>query len=282
MANLCGSGGGGIPINGITPMLHTKTLATLEDGTSWLRSGNYETDITNYPDATSYPLAFSSVIGTTGVANTVINDIAVNSTEAFVLDGTTLYRYDIATMVSNGTSTVVAGHTGIGVDDSYVYLFVPNPATINIYDKTTLAFVATVAIGGSFEQAMDVNDTYMVVADGSTVYFYNKVSPYALSHSWTTPNAFGSGDGLSLDSKYVFHVDASADLRYLHDIETGTLVFTDTQQPNTTQICAKDTHYFAWDTGTDLGTLYSIIGGVGLKIASTDTDTGLPIYIRIL
>ena len=284
-------GGGGLPINGTTP-INTNEAKYESEGVTWLRSGVLETDIVNYPDAT-------------------VNELVLDTGESFSISGVgadtwgitwdgshfwvvgpankKVYKYTVDgtyTGVSFSTSAQSAYMRSIAWDGEFFWL------TDSTY-KTVYKYTAAGAYTGfSFSTANEITSVDMnsIAWDGShfwvsgstigTVYKYTDAGVYtgesfpikdSIGLTWDGEFFWATNNGEPKLSKYTQNWEEL-------EMAPSGLGLIDTYMRG---MAIVNSHLYM--VGGDTKRVYKLLPttGAGLPVETTDPDTGLTIYTRI-
>lgn len=183
-----GGGGGGLPLHTLAPLI-TNAVKLELDGATWLRTGNLETDTTDYADSTldqSFPNVSSAsmnfLMNPTGIVGGTPTAMAISPTEDKLYiagDGNNLilYGFNLDTGAAAGNvilDTVPDGSiVSLAYTEEYVYL---QTSARTIYEYTIAGeYVRTLLSGpATYDGSMHVYAGKLYVSNilGTTLYLY--------------------------------------------------------------------------------------------------------------
>lgn len=292
LSSLINSGGGGLPIDSVQPFNDTVNVKTDSNLNTWLKSGVLETDTTLYPDAfksNSYTGTNFSVSAQVTAPEGIAWD-SVNS-KFWVVDGGAqrVYRYNPDGTYDNFNFDV-SGQDAfpLGITFDGTNLWIVGLVSKAVYSYTTAGAYRNVSfsVSGQDSQPQGIawGDTHFYVGGlvSNEVFRYTAAGVYD-NFSFSIPASVDSTiGGLTWVDNNIWIIGTANDSAYMYS-PAG--VYSEVNFP----ISGEDNNPFgiAHD-----GNSFSVIGGqsktvyqyqeaVGLPDSSTDTDTGLPIYVRV-
>ena len=273
--------GGGVPINGLLPLYTTASVVNPPDGTTWLKSGVVETDLSLYPAATvgfgvtSAPISFVGRSAPTG--------LAWDGTYFWYGNSGNVYKHSVDGLYT-GTSFSTGGQDtdakGIAWDGTN---FWRTGITNDRVYKYTSAGVYT---GINFSLAAQALNPYGLAWDGThfwvsnqnpnTMFKYTSAFVYTGVSFPIVASVYGvTWDGTNFWLAYtpnssVYEYTPAGVL--VKSFPTSPLVNVRALAWNDTDICI---------TGAANGDYYTCSSAVGLFVARTDPSSLQPFYTRV-
>lgn len=295
LSSLINAGGGGAPIDSVQPFNDTVNVKTDSNSNIWLKSGVLETDTSLYPDAfksnrytgTNFTLAPSGTIPE-GIAWDSVNnkfwvvDRGAQTVSRYKPDGS----YDSFNFSVSAQDTSPFGITFDGSD-----LWITGLANKSAYKYTT---GGSFVVGSDFNIGVQDSTPYGIAWDGTHLRVVGgqnkKIYRYTAAGSYT-----GTGDDIDIDHAtivspqgLVFHenhlwvTDTQNDGAYQYNLSkeyTGINFDISGEDNDPFGIAHNGTEFVI--VGRQNDTVFYYQESVGLPNASTDSDTGLPNYVRV-
>ena len=295
-------GGKSVLINGVVTLNRYDDNPTI-NGMEFLKSGVVNSSTSSYPDATlskvdqytgssfvtsgqdSAPIGIKSVSNSYWVAGTVTNrvyeynssgvytgvninpssqssstvDVTHDGTNFWVLDNSNgvVYEYDGTTRAYTGNSFSVNSEAAdpTGIDYDGVNFWVLDRTTEEVYKYTS----AGVYTGTNFDTSGETTDPFGLAVANSLVYITDTNGAQTTVYEYTAAGGY-TGNSINTSAQI-----ASSHFSRGLTFDGVNFVVTEDSLSTVTLNAYK----------------YTLTDVVGLQTASTDTDTGLPIYTRI-
>lgn len=290
-----GLGGGGLPINSVLPLNFEAPIYVEKSGSTWLKTGFIETDVTLYPDA-KYDEFIGGYSGfsidtqnETSGAGLSLNGISHDDSNIWVSDSVTLHLYDKV----NGS--YITGYTtsiqvrDIDIDGSFIWILDENTSTVHKYNKadiTDTGFSFSVAAQESSCRGLCVDDNYVwIVGSGNdTIYKYNKSDGTYTGVSQSVATQDLLPRSLDADENFIWMVGGSSSTVYKYNKSdlsyTGYSYDVSAQDQSVTCITIDGTS--SWVGGSTVpDTIYKYDSAIGIASEKTDTETGLTYYLKV-
>jgi hypothetical protein len=291
-SDFLGGGGGGIPIDGVLPLNLNQVASDLHaatDGTVWLKTGTVETDTASYPDASA------------NVARVLVDSysVAEGTMSGFnVWDGTYVWTNnstdDVFAYDQDGVYQSIS-YTGLAFTNAYgatwdgTHFWVVEDSAQNALHK----FDATWNLVSTNTTSIP-NNLRAITWDGTSLWLYVGSSTETVqewsnvgagSYTGTTIDLTVDGGGAGGTAQFIlwdganFWMDSDQGVWKYGSNWVWTGEVTSGSMSNSYGAAWDGTH--VWTSISNTKYKYFLGDTVGYGDASTDTDTGLPIYVRI-
>tara|TARA_R110000851_G_scaffold326807_1_gene495793 strand:- start:181 stop:1092 length:912 start_codon:yes stop_codon:yes gene_type:complete len=293
-----GGGGGSIPIGGVLPINYSGNLYITTQEQEWLKTGKVLTNIEDYPDAARTILTGTDLGSLANITEgTDFDGMLCDFGFIYCLDNNTdtMFKYTLEGSYT-GISWPVTSGNNKAIASNGTYIYVLNTAhVLTVYqpDGTVQEASRSLIIPQGFQELNAINwdgshwwVTSYVATGGST---QSEVYRYTSSFVFDTVSFVLSTADMSkaieFEGNNILVQREDADW-YKFDKTTGALVgkaLDVTAAPSSVAGFIKDSiAYHITDAVTQQIRLTAYkLSSVGLELAKTDSDTGLPIFIRI-
>ncbi len=300
MINLCYDGSMHIPIDGTLP-LHESDILVINDDEYMLKSGNIETDIESYPDAKPTPIGVVTLWDTYNFPGDYnFQGISVDDNYIYAVETNTnklwIYNKDTFSFVYNfHVGDEEDTPLGISVDDNYIYIIGAIENTVFIYNKDDYTNVDSFLVDYYDDLpnciAVDDEHIYITGKERGRIYMFEKHFPYRYVYA-IIPGIEDEEhiQGVAVDDNYIYMVGMDTEKIWIYpkniypfNVDNFSVSSYDI---NPRGIAVNDDYiyvigYDPQDANDSKILVFNRNNGVGMKTAKTDSDTDLPIYVRI-
>jgi len=286
-----GGGGATLPLDITNPM----NVAAVDqydapDDSVWLKSGVVETDTALFPDATANQGAYSGTSFSIAGEDANPAGIAWDGTFFWVLgnQNDSVFKYNAAGVYQSVSFSVASEDTSpASVVWDGTFFWVLGNGNKAVFKYNSAGVYQSVSFSVNAEdinpQGLTWDGTFfwMVGSDTDAVYKYNSSGVYQSVSFSVASELAPTPVGLTWDGTY-FWVVGATDIVFRYTaagVYTGYSFSAATEETGVTDITSVGDDL--WIVGNINDTAFKYVPAVGIINASTDTDTGLPEYVRV-
>ena len=281
-----------VPIGAITPLTSDEPIVVASNGSTFLRSGSFETDLSVYPEA---PTRLGEFAGTAFYTNiqdlgTTRGGIAWDGTFFWVIAGSTstAYKYSEAGVYLGVSFSVIESGVPLDIATDGIFFWIVSSTGVYryVYSNFSYSTTWTVSAQMSGQQGIAYDGTNLWLTDINTdsAYKYNTTGVYQGTF-WSTVAVVGGTSanpyGITWDGTHFWIADGNAYKLYRFDaagVYTG--VFSPNPSIGAHRGIAAHNGMLTVIGNSGEATRYFNTPTVGIA-AKNDTQTGQPIYLRV-
>lgn len=284
-------GGGGVPVGTVLPIRSSDDVYTAEDGSVWLQSGTFETADGTYPDAyyeASLQYAGQSISLTAN--GTSVSGAAWDGTHWWVVgfSNDAIYKYNTDGTYANAsisTASQVGTAQGLAWDGSHLWVSDFSSKIMYRYNVSSGSYTGesidfSSAPNYSRGLAWDGSHLCALLGDGS---IYKYALNGVFDSSFILEDYEGTPSGLIWDGEFFWSGGFSASniKRYNSDGSYSNYFFSVSEgESGISGLAYGDGKFGVLDDSSDSLVLYAESECYGIPEA-TDTDSGLPLYVKV-
>ncbi|MGI2931864.1 hypothetical protein [Vibrio fluvialis] len=280
------SSSGSIPIDGVLALNNYKNKFEY-DGATYLKSGFTESDMLLYPLAYTTGGNYSGFSFSVASQETSPSGVIFDGTYFWVVGYATgsVYQYD-STGVYTGLSFSVASQEtnpqGIARSGDYIFVCGTSSNSIHKYDLSGTYTGESFPVQTSPRGMCTYNSGFLVISS-NTVYKYDSSLSYT-GQSFSVSSQGSTHLDVTYDGDFIWTIEAGATnkniYKYTDDgFYTGVSITVNAEDTTPTGLSYYEGKMFI--TGDAGNTVDGYDLYIGIQDAKTDSDTGLPIYVRI-
>lgn len=290
-SELGSGGGGGVPVGTVLPINSSDDVYVAPDGSTWLQSGTFETTAGTYPDAeygyTGEIDTYSGVSFDTSAQDSGMIGITWDGTHFWAVGRNTdrVYKYTAAGVYTGVNFSVASENTGpysITWDGSSLRVLGDNNRLYRYYTSGAYAndFINITVTSGLNSIVWD--GTHFWASNQSGVYQFNLDGTYT-GFDFPITTIGGTYFGIEWDGSHLLAVSLDDDSIHKYS-RNGAYVgssFSVASQDTVPRGMAFDgSDIWVLGENTDTVYKYTTLKGYGIPEA-TDTDSGLPLYVKV-